>query len=119
MKYIVIVENDEIKLECIGQQVQAIVVGKVGDVCITKHNSPMIDDKICDSPDVYESFKEIASYLNQLAKTHEETEQLLRRLLLASLDSRNLPAIQNDVAIRLRYPGLDGFIKECYKDANT
>lgn len=62
--------------------------------------------------DAGELLGEVASYLNQLAKGSFDTLLLMDRLLEASLCSINLNRIQNEVAERLHYPGIDGYITE-------
>jgi hypothetical protein len=45
--------------------------------------------------------------------------ELLDRLLAASLTGIALSKIQDEVAIVLKYPGIDGYIKEKFKSSIT
>jgi hypothetical protein len=58
------------------------------------------------------SWEEIISYLNQLYRMDNEKIILLDRLLKASLTGAELAKVQDEVAKMLRYPGIDGYIKE-------
>jgi hypothetical protein len=62
--------------------------------------------------------EETVSYLNQLYKMDNEKISLLDRLLVASLTGIALGKIQDEVAKMLRYPGIDGYIKEKFKKSD-
>lgn len=59
--------------------------------------------------------EETISYLDQLYKMDIEKISLLDRLLQASLTGIALGKIQDEAAKMLRYPGIDGYIKEKFK----